>query len=151
MASIELTGELPGRRLLRFRAAGEMYACDLGVVREIVRVRPVTRLPGTPAWVMGIMNLRGTLLTVVDLSARLGGTDVRPPAVVMVVEAAGRRIGLGVEAVVDVADAAAPAGDEDAWHDAGSARAGAVNLGDGAGGAVQWCEVDAIAREALAV
>jgi purine-binding chemotaxis protein CheW len=59
-------------------------ACDLDPVREIVRARPLVRLPGAPAWVVGIMNLRGTMLTVVDVSRRLGADTNGVPAFVVV-------------------------------------------------------------------
>ena len=128
MASIEPTPDsdvVLGRRILRFRAAGVACACDLDPVREIVRVRPLARLPGAPAWVLGIMNLRGTMLTVADLSRRLNADASASPAFVVVVESGGKRLGLGVEAVQSV--------------------------GGGLDGEMgQWCDVGAIAREALA-
>lgn len=148
MASIESTAEFQGRRLLRFRAAGTACACDLAVVREIVRGRPLARLPGAPAWVPGIMNLRGTLVTVVDLSARLGAAVEGPPRVVMVVEGAGKRFGLGVESVQGVADVTAEAIEAlDAQRNSGGVVGGLAHLGDET---AQWCEIDVIARESLA-
>ena len=114
-----------GRRILRFRAAGVACACDLEPVREIVRARPLVRLPGAPSWVVGLMNLRGTMLTVVDVSRRLGAAPHGAPAFVVVVESGGKRLGLGVEAV----------------HSVGGEMEGEMG---------QWCDVDAIAREALA-
>ena len=152
MASIESTTEslvTPGRRLLLFRAAGTACACDLEAVREIVRGRPLARIPGAPAWVRGIMNLRGTLITVVDLSVRLGSLDGGPPRVVVVVEGAGKRYGIGVESVQGVATA----GEEsiealDAQRNSGGVVGALAKLEEGT---VQVCEVDVIAREALAV
>lgn len=97
------------------------------------------------------MNLRGTLLTVVDLSVRLGGRSETPP-VVVVVEAGGRRFGIGVESVEGVADAAADAIEAvNAQRSSGGVVAGVVHLGGEPGVTAQWCEVEAIAREALAV
>ncbi|MBM4193440.1 MAG: hypothetical protein FJ202_03545 [Gemmatimonadetes bacterium] len=66
-------------------------ACDLDAVREVVRGRPMARLPGAPAAVRGIVNLRGTLLTVVDLSVRFGAAPAGVPRVLLVVEGAGAR------------------------------------------------------------
>lgn len=138
--------------MLRFRAAGMACACDLELVREIVRTRALTRLPGAPAWVAGLMNLRGTLLTVVDLSVRLGGGGGEPPRVVMVVEGAGRRFGIGVQGVDGVADVATNAIEPvDAQRASGGVVTGVVHLGDAPEATAQWCEVEAIAREALAV
>jgi purine-binding chemotaxis protein CheW len=131
-------------------------ACDLDVVREIVRTRPLARLPGAPTWVIGIMNLRGTLLTVVDLSVRLGGvTEGGPsgvPRVVMVVEGAGKRFGIGVESVQGVADVATDAIEPvDAQRASGGVIGGLVHLGEDGADTAQWCAVEAIARESLAV
>lgn len=151
MASIESTAEFQGRRLLRFRAAGTACACDLDAVREIVRGRKVARLPGAAPWVLGIMNVRGTLLTVVDLSVRLGGSPDGPPRFVMVVEGAGRRFGIGVESVQGVADVAEDAIEPvDAEHASSGVVGGLAHLG-AEGGTAQWCVVEAIARESLAV
>ncbi len=152
MASIESAPEFEGRRLLRFRAAGTACACDLAVVREIVRGRPLARLPGAPAWIRGIMNLRGTLLTVVDLSVRLGGAPEGPPRIVVVVDGAGKRFGLGVESVQGVADVPEEAIEGvDEQRSSGGVVGGLAHLDAEHGGTAQWCVVDAIAREALAV
>lgn len=152
MASIESATEFQGRRLLRFRAAGTACACDLGAVQEIVRGRPIARLPGAPPWVCGIMNLRGTLLTVVDLSVRLGGKSDGLPRIVVVAEGAGKRLGIGVESVQGVADITEEALEGvDAQRAAGGVIGALAHLDAEHGGTAQWCVVDAIAREALAV
>lgn len=139
------------RRLLRFRAAGTACACDLAAVHEIVRGRPVARLPGAAPWVLGIMNVRGQLITVVDLAVRLGAAPGGLPLFVVVVEGAGRRFGMGVESVQGVAEVPAdmisPA---DPAHQRDHGVGGSVHLEDGDGTA-QWFEVEAIARESLAV
>ena len=140
-----------GRRLLLFRAAGTACAVDLETVREIVRGRPLARLPGAPAWVRGIMNLRGTLITVVDLSVRLGSPQGAPPRVIIVVEGAGKRFGLGVESVQGVADVADEAIESlDAQRNSGGVVGALAHLPEADGGTAQWCWVEAIAHEALA-
>ena len=112
----------------------------------------MARLPGAPEWVRGIMNLRGTLLTVVDLSVRLGGRPDGPPRIVVVVEGAGKRFGMGVESVQGVADVAEDALEAvDAQRAAGGVVGGLAHLDEQHGGTAQWCVVEAIAREALAV
>jgi hypothetical protein len=55
--------------------AGTVYGCDIGSVREIVPIRHATRLPGAPPYVRGLINLRGAIVTVIDLAARLAGTS----------------------------------------------------------------------------
>ena len=64
-------------RTLLFRVAGKVYGCDIEAVREIIPYRRATRLPGAPPFVQGLVNLRGTIVTVLDLGARLD--PARPP------------------------------------------------------------------------
>jgi purine-binding chemotaxis protein CheW len=64
-----------GTRLLIIELRGGLYAFDSTAVREIVTMPPATRLPGAPAHVRGVVNLRGQLLTVIDLGQRLTGTE----------------------------------------------------------------------------
>lgn len=138
--------------MLRFRAAGMSCVCDLSVVHEVVRGRSLARLPGAPSWVRGIMNLRGTLVTVVDLSERLGGAGVASPRIVMVVEAEGKRFGIGVESVDGVVEVPETALELlDAPRSAGGVVGALAHLADADGGPAQCCAVDVIAREALAI
>ena len=72
-------------------------------VREIVPMRPVTRLPGAPAWVRGLLNHRGTLVPVMDLSARMGDAPADDRGrQVLVVEGGERVFGLLVDQVQEV-------------------------------------------------
>ena len=57
---------------LSFIIAGEEYALGILQVKEIIEYDIVTRIPGTPAWVRGVFNLRGSVVPVVDLSVKLG-------------------------------------------------------------------------------
>jgi purine-binding chemotaxis protein CheW len=76
---------------------------DAAAVREIVPLLPATRLPGAPPWVRGVVNLRGQLLTVLDLRQRLTGTSVAgSDASTVVVEDSERILGLLVDDVRDV-------------------------------------------------
>ena len=98
------------------------------------------------------MNLRGTLITVVDLSVRLGADAAGPPPrVVIVVESGGKRFGIGVESVQGVANVdEASLESLDAQRTSGGVVAALAHLPPSEGGTAQWCVVDAIAREALA-
>ncbi|MCP4663265.1 MAG: chemotaxis protein CheW [bacterium] len=57
---------------LTFFLAGEEYAAGIPRIREIVHYDALTRVPTTPVWIRGVMNLRGTVVPVVDLAAKLG-------------------------------------------------------------------------------
>ena len=92
-------------RLVVFEAGGELYGVDGSVVREIVPIAACTRIPGAPEHVMGLMNLRGTLLTVLDLVHRMTGMPVMSDeASIAVLNPGGRAMGIAVDDVLDVAD-----------------------------------------------
>jgi purine-binding chemotaxis protein CheW len=80
------------------------YALDAAGIQEVIRLGPLTRVRHAPAEVAGIMNLRGKIVTVVDLGLRLGlpkalyGNDSR----ILIVESRGEFIGLLVDQVDDV-------------------------------------------------
>lgn len=96
-----------------FRAAGRVYACDVAAVREVVpldaRAR-LTRLPGAPASVVGLLNVRGKIVTVVDAGALLHGALLHGArldgdgthAMALIVDCGARGVGLAVERVADV-------------------------------------------------
>jgi purine-binding chemotaxis protein CheW len=62
----------PTRAHLAFALAGDRYLVPIERVRELVAAAPLTPLPGAPAWVRGIFNLRGAVVPVVDLGSKLG-------------------------------------------------------------------------------
>lgn len=91
------------RDLLTFRLGDEDYGIDILAVREIRGLDAVTRLPGAPAFVTGVVNLRGVIVPVVDMRLRLGlPADASPLAVMVVLEVAGRLVAMVVDAVDDV-------------------------------------------------
>jgi purine-binding chemotaxis protein CheW len=116
-------------------------------VREIVPVGVLTRLPGAPAWVLGLLNLRGAVLTVIDLADRLG-LVAREGASVIVVEAGSRALGVRVDAVesVALAEEARVEPVEEARRSEGLV-AGMVRLADGT---ALLMDADALLRSVLA-
>lgn len=152
MASIESTAELQLHRFLLFGVAGRLCACDLDTVREIVPARSATRLPGAPDWVRGLINLRGSLVTVVDLAVRFGAAEGGAAKSIIVVEAAGKSFGISVDEVRDVqavADEALEPVDEQ--RAAGGIVRGLAHVGQGAQGAetALVIDVEEIVRQAL--
>jgi purine-binding chemotaxis protein CheW len=89
-------------QLLRFRVAGGEYAFPLTEVREIVPVSPCTPVPGAPAHVKGILNIRGKVLTVVDLAAFLKLAPGAEPKFVIVAEKGTEFYGFLAEEVTGV-------------------------------------------------
>jgi purine-binding chemotaxis protein CheW len=92
------------RELIAFRVGEQEFCVDIMQVREIRGWTPATRLPHTPAFMKGVINLRGAVLPIVDLGARLGLATSEPTArhVIMVVTVGGRTLGLLVDAVSDI-------------------------------------------------
>ncbi len=61
----------PRTEYLAFRLAGDVYAAPVALVREILTMRPLTPVPRAPMSIMGIISVRGQLVTVLDLRRRL--------------------------------------------------------------------------------
>jgi purine-binding chemotaxis protein CheW len=87
-----------------FQAGGQSFSLDISHVREIRRWSAVTPLPHAPREVLGVMNLRGSVIPIYDLSARfgLGNTPENPRNVVVVAMIDNQTIGLLVEAVSEI-------------------------------------------------
>ena len=86
-----------------FRVGERVFGCDIDAVREIIPYRRATRLPGAPASVQGLINLRGTIVTVLDLGSRLDAE--RPPVrdgSIILVDHGTRVVGVAVDEVMDV-------------------------------------------------
>ncbi|MEY8875240.1 MAG: chemotaxis protein CheW [Leptothrix sp. (in: b-proteobacteria)] len=102
------------RQFLRLAIGAERYALRIDAVREILQVSKTTPLPRMPDFVCGVMNLRGAVVPVVDLGARLGlgPTAVGRRTCVVIVEVrrssdgAPARMGVLVDAVFEVVDCA---------------------------------------------
>lgn len=90
--------------LIAFRIEDQEFCVDIMSVREIRGWTPATPLPQSPDYVRGVINLRGAVLPIVDLRARLGLGKVEPTArhVIIVVHIGARLIGLLVDAVSDI-------------------------------------------------
>jgi len=159
------------RQLLLFGAGGRTLGCDIAAVREIIPFRRCTRLPGAPSYVCGLTNLRGTVVTVVDLAARLADESpaataspeapvapawgaARSDGSIVLAELGTKVVGLAVDGVRDVQTVAA--GEVEEVGDGGAAAAlggensvvcGLARLGDEV---VTVLDVRTILRQVLA-
>jgi purine-binding chemotaxis protein CheW len=97
-------GPAAHRDYLAFTLGGEDYAIDIRKVREIRRYEAPTRIAGAPAFVKGVVNLRGEIVPIVDLRIRFGQADVAygPFTVVIVLALDGRLVGMVADGVSDV-------------------------------------------------
>ena len=107
--STELDKELAGTQYLTFLLADEQYGLNILQVQEIRGWEKVTRVPNSPRYLRGVLNLRGTIVPIVDLRMRFGlpAEPYSKETVVIVVRTLGqageeRSMGLVVDAVSDV-------------------------------------------------
>ncbi len=91
-------------QLVVFDLASEFYGVDIGEVREIIRMQSITSVPGAPAIVEGVINLRGRVVPVVDLRKRLNlqVNEQTNETRIVVVDIDGRDVGAIVDAVTEV-------------------------------------------------
>jgi purine-binding chemotaxis protein CheW len=102
---IEMTALEQERTLLVFDLVGEHCGLDVNLVREIVHVPPrITRVPNAPHYVRGVINLRGTVIPVLDCAMKMGGayTDNAFESRIVVAEFEGIQFGVLVDAVREV-------------------------------------------------
>ena len=92
------------RQLVVFQLAAELYGVEIARVHEIIRLPTVTRVPRSPAFVEGIINLRGKVIPVVDLRRRFGlpMADHTRASRIVVVELGDQVVGIIVDGVSEV-------------------------------------------------
>ena len=91
-------------QILAFRLGGEEYGIDIQKVSELRGYDKVTRIANVPAFIKGVMNLRGSIVQIADLRIRfeLSTPTYDAFTVVIVVQVGGREIGMVVDSVSDV-------------------------------------------------
>lgn len=91
-------------QLVSFTLDGVEYGIDILQVHEILRIPDITRLPNTPDFIRGVINLRGNVIPVVDIRKRFGYTSIEVTEFtrIIVIEAEGKQIGLFVDNVSQV-------------------------------------------------
>jgi purine-binding chemotaxis protein CheW len=87
---------------VRVRVANEEYALPVADVLEVAELGDVAPLPGAGPAVLGVRNLRGQVLPVVDLATVFGLARAMAPRAVVIAEQGGRKAGLAVESVAGV-------------------------------------------------
>jgi purine-binding chemotaxis protein CheW len=87
-----------------FMVSGSLFGMDTSMVQEVVRLTAVTPVHHAASCVVGVMNLRGHISTVIDLSARLGlgRVELMGDKRIIIVEWLGERVGLVVDTMEDV-------------------------------------------------
>lgn len=97
---------ISGEEFIAFRVGEQEFCVEITSTREIRGWSQATRLPHSPDYIVGVINLRGTILPIMDLSARLGMGSSKPSErhVIIVVQVRDKTIGLLVDSVSDILD-----------------------------------------------
>jgi len=92
------------QQLVSFRLAQEEYGIEITKVQEIILMGEITRVPQTPKFIKGLINLRSTVIPIVDLRTRfaLPDQEASDETRIMVVNVIGKTIGIIVDAVSEV-------------------------------------------------
>ena len=92
------------RELIAFRVGDQEFCVNIMSVREIRGWTPATAMPHSPSYMKGVINLRGAVLPIIDLSARLGMKPAVPTQrhVIIVAQVHRKVVGLLVDAVSDI-------------------------------------------------
>lgn len=91
-------------QVVSFRLANEEYGIEITKVQEIILVGEITKVPQTPKYIKGLINLRSTVIPIVDLRLRFGMPEdaVGDETRIMVMNVGGKTIGIIVDAVSEV-------------------------------------------------
>ena len=89
-----------------FRLDGEVYGINVMQVQEVLRVTEIAPVPGAPDYVMGIINLRGNVVTVIETRKRFGlqSGEIDDSSRIVISEAEGHVVGILVDSVAEVVD-----------------------------------------------
>jgi purine-binding chemotaxis protein CheW len=96
-------------QFISFAIGDDQYGVDIMAVREIKGWSDITYLPKQPEYVRGVLNLRGTIVPIVDLRCRFGQglTETTPLHIVIIVQIGNRQMGLIGDRVLDIVSVAA--------------------------------------------
>jgi len=91
-------------QLVSFRLGQELYGIEITKVREIILITEITRIPETPGFVKGLINLRSSVIPIIDLRTRFGLPEgaLTDESRIMVVHVRGKTIGIIVDSVSEV-------------------------------------------------
>lgn len=94
----------PMLQWVTFRLGGETYGINVMQVQEVLRYSEIAPVPGAPTYVLGIINLRGNVVTVIDTRHRFGlpAAEVTDHTRVVIIEAENHVVGILVDAVAEV-------------------------------------------------
>jgi purine-binding chemotaxis protein CheW len=96
-------------QLVTFRLQDESYGINVMRVQEVLRVSEIAPVPGAPSFVLGIINLRGNVVTVIDTRGRFGlpPAEVSDASRIVIIESGGQVVGILVDSVAEVVELSA--------------------------------------------
>jgi purine-binding chemotaxis protein CheW len=95
-------------QLVTFQIGNEKYGIDIMEVKEIVRNQEVRPIPNAPAWVQGLLNLRGRIIPIIDLHERFQinrlavEDDESDPGGIIVINVGGKELGIVIDKIIRV-------------------------------------------------
>lgn len=97
-------GEDPILQWVTFKLAGETYGVNVMQVQEVLRYTEIAPVPGAPEYVIGIVNLRGNVVTVIDARYRFGLSpgEITDNTRIVILEAENHVVGILVDSVAEV-------------------------------------------------
>ena len=100
----ENSAEDPILQWVTYKLAEEVYGINVMQVQEVLRLTEITPVPGAPAYVLGIINLRGNVVTVIDSRIRFGlpVREATEESRIIITEVGGHVIGMLVDSVAEV-------------------------------------------------
>jgi purine-binding chemotaxis protein CheW len=105
-AAVECAAGDPVIQLVTFRLQDETYGIDVMQVQEVLRVSEIAPVPGAPPYVLGIVNLRGNVVTVIDTRTRFGlpTSECDDASRIVIIEAQQQVVGMLVDGVAEVVE-----------------------------------------------
>ncbi|MBL3590588.1 MAG: chemotaxis protein CheW [gamma proteobacterium endosymbiont of Lamellibrachia anaximandri] len=93
-------------QLVTFRLKDESYGVNVMKVQEVLRVTEIAPVPGAPPFVLGIINLRGNVVTVIDTRSRFGlpSAELDDSSRIVIIESEKQVVGILVDAVAEVVE-----------------------------------------------
>jgi len=102
----EAIGKNEHRQCVTFRLDDEIYGINVMLVQEVLRITDIAPVPGAPSYVVGIINLRGNVVTVIDTRMRFGlpPREMDDSTRIVIIEAEKQTVGIIVDSVSEVVD-----------------------------------------------
>lgn len=100
------TGNPGHRQCVTFRLDNEIYGINVMLIQEVLRVTEIAPVPGAPNYVIGIINLRGNVVTVIDTRMRFGlpPKEMDDATRIVIIEVENQTVGIVVDSVSEVVD-----------------------------------------------